>query len=325
MLILLMTEETPGPSNNRFESQSFAELLLMTPKYSKIICEKGKRAAVIESWDNFVKSWEKENAGDIKGNLQQKWNKKKHGLTEMSSVPENSVQLNDFIVLEPAIMFRRIIDLLYSPKSLSNLGSLVDELRPYSLDADRITLYDRYLLQFDLDIFDIGKAGHCSKTLRKLVTLFRGLVSDETSPPEEVHIITNLVNPYRLERDSERGLDWLTSPEYRSRVYQILDETITELRNVYPALNATHFTIFDCSAVTKGGLAHDRFITFNRNPLISSAGFCFNLSKLDFDNSDWGDENVSRKNISIDPTVIFPVNVAIKLPKKYNKIEIART
>ena len=331
MLNLLMTEETPDSSENRFEAQSFSELMHMVGRYARIICVTGKREGVLSSWDNFTKSWEEENAGDNTGNIRQKWNRNKSKINEMSLLPGNHVQLNELVVLEPAIMFRKVMKLLYQPKSVRDLAALVDELRPYSMNADRITLYDRYLLQFGLDMFEEGETGHCGQTLRKLVVLFRGLVCDETGAPEEIHVITNLVNSYHVKTNSAKysfmsgfnGLDWLDSPDYKSRSYQILIETIAELRKVYPALNSTHFTVVDCSSITKGGLAHDRFVTFNKNPLISSAGFCFNLKRTDFEGSDLGAEKASP--IPIDPTIIFPVNVPLKVPSGGRSILIART
>jgi hypothetical protein len=342
MLNIHLTPEIPEP--DEFDLETFTEICRYREHIRFLIKsdksdESDERIGTLTNWRKFLNKIEDQLAD---GNLLLLWNKGPATASSIGEIPKNSIAFLKLVCMNPTQMYKELIPKIGNFDPIESAGALFDELNPYSVAANNITIFDRYLIKLERSFINKKSKNKRSKihqvSLRKLALICRAISSPVS--PARITIVTELANVFEFKKalkvksiHDPKMSEHFSSTHYKDRTKAIVISTIEELRRLFPELKRTKFVIHDCSDPSlKPNAPHDRFIGFdNATSLISSSGFSIELNSQG-EPDIWSDLEQMAKNLSNldllnntklpNPTYLVPVRTAAILPVRSRIITI---
>jgi hypothetical protein len=303
MLNIHLTPDVPDP--DKFDHETFGEICRNGSEYIKFIMKSDEDEETSRNWKGFLEEIE------IQRNipLHPLWAAHLAGASRIGVIPKNSTRLLELVCMNPTQMYRELIPKIGKFDPIESAGVLFEELNPYSVSANSITIFDRYLIKLEGTFIIEKRSGSIihKPSLRKL-SLICSAISAPVSPAI-ISIVTELAEASHFMKalkvksiNDPKMSEFFSSPEYKDRTKAIVRQTIEELRRLFPELKKTKFVIYDCSAPslqrTDEAMPHDRFIGFdNQTHLISSSGFAFKFGSKD-ESDIWSDLEQLPQNLS---------------------------
>ena len=149
MLNIHLTPEIP--ESDEFDHETFTEICRYDSELSvNFIIKLDDDLVTQENWKTFLKGIE-EDPEKKSGHLQALWSEGPARASRMDVVPKNSIPFHELLCMNPKQMYRKLVSKIGKFDQIESVGAFLDELNPYSSSVKSITIYDKFLIQFERD------------------------------------------------------------------------------------------------------------------------------------------------------------------------------